>query len=573
MPTGLIEPHGGELKNLLAPASRLDELKREALDLPVWRLSERQLCDVELLLNGGFSPLGGFMTQSEYESVCANMRLTDGALWPIPIVLDVSERFCSDGGVEENSKIALADAEGARIAILRVSSVWRPDKAAEARAVYGADDVGHGGVATLLNRTNPIYLGGELTGLEAPRHYSFIDLRRSPAQTRARFKQIGARDIVAFQTRNPLHRAHVELTKRAMRATDAHLLIHPVVGVSKSDDVDAAVRVKCYQAVLPRYPADSVTLSLLPLAMRMAGPREAVWHAIIRKNFGCNRFIVGRDHAGPGADKSGKPYYDEYDAQKLLARHADELGIEIAPFEAVVYVKNKRKYMPLSETAASDEVVNLSGSKLRELLAEGAEIPNWFSYPEVIAILRGAYPPKRERGVTVFMTGLPSAGKSTIANTLIHKLADRTERKITLLDGDIARKMLSSELTFSKEHRDLNIRRIAFVANEITKNGGVAVCAPIAPYTAARAEARRMISANGGFFEVFVDAPIAVCEARDRKGLYAKARKGVISGVTGVDDPYEPPQAPDIRLDSARLTAEQAADAIVNQLKSSGYID
>jgi len=331
--------------------------------------------------------------------------------------------------------------------------------------------------------------------------------------------------------------------------------------------------VKCYQAVLPRYPADSVTLSLLPLAMRMAGPREAVWHAIIRKNFGCNRFIVGRDHAGPGADKNGKPYYGEYDAQELLARHADELGIEIAPFEAVVYVKNKRKYMPLSETAASDEVVNLSGSKLRELLAAGAEIPNWFSYPEVVAILRGAYPPKRERGVTVFMTGLPSAGKSTIANTLIHKLADRTERKITLLDGDIARKMLSSELTFSKEHRDLNIRRIAFVANEITKNGGVAVCAPIAPYAAARAEARRMISANGGFFEVFVDAPVAVCEARDRKGLYAKARKGVISGVTGVDDPYEPPQAPEIRLDSARLTAEQAADAIVNQLKASGYID
>jgi sulfate adenylyltransferase len=564
------EPHGGELKNLYLPPQAVEDEKFRARDLPSWDLSMRQLCDLELLLNGAFSPLEGFMGADDYNAVLANMRLADGVLWPIPITLDVTEAFAAS--VEPGVRIALRDPEGVLIATLDVDSKFSPNKKAEALAVFGSADEAHPAVHYLNNQANGVYLGGRLTGVEPPRHYDFKHLRDSPAQIRERFAKLGWRRVVAFQTRNPMHRAHQELTFRAAKEMEANLLIHPVVGMTKPGDVDHFTRVRCYEHLLSRYPDQTTTLSLLPLAMRMAGPREALWHALIRKNYGCTHFIVGRDHAGPGVDSDGKPFYGPYDAQELMETFADELDITMVPFKNMVYVEDRAEYQPQDEVAEDTSVLQISGTELRRRLQEGLEIPEWFSFPEVIAELRKTHPPRYRQGFTVFFTGLSGAGKSTIANALMAKLLELGGRQITLLDGDVVRKNLSSELGFSKEHRDLNILRIGYVASEITKNGGIAICAPIAPYAATRRLVRELIDPVGGFIEIHVATPLEVCESRDRKGLYAKARAGLIKGFTGIDDPYEDPAEPEMRIDTTTLTPDLAAHRILIKLESMGYV-
>ena len=563
-------PHGGALVDLLVADERAAVLKAASRDWPSWDLTARQLCDLELLMNGGFSPLRGFLGREDYESVCARMRLADGTLWPIPIALDLTEEAA--GKLGPGSSLALRDSEGVMLAALHVRETWRPDRRAEARAVFGTEDPLHPGVAHLLERTGPVYLAGDIEGLQVPRHYDFRTLRLPPRELRAEFSRLGWRRVIAFQTRNPMHRAHHELTLRAAGEVGANLLIHPSVGMTKPGDIDHYVRVRCYEALLPRYPQHTVLLSLLPLAMRMGGPREALWHAIIRKNHGCTHFIVGRDHAGPGNDSAGRPFYGPYDAQELLRTHEAELGVRMVPFRDMLYVEELDGFLPEDEVPAGKRVLSLSGTELRRRLAEGREIPGWFTFPEVAAELQRSHPPRRRQGFTLFFTGFSGAGKSTVAQVLLSRFLEMGGRPVTLLDGDIVRKHLSSELGFSREHRDTNIRRIGYVASEITKNGGIAICAPIAPFDSVRKEVRRMIEAVGGFVLVHVDAPLEVCEGRDRKGLYAKARAGLVPHFTGVSDPYEPPADAEVVLKTAELSAEEAAQQVILHLERERYV-
>jgi len=567
----LIEPHGGELKQLLVPQNQRELLKTQASQHPSWNLNARQLCDTEMLLTGAFSPLNGFLGQEDYQSVLKDLRLSDGTIWPMPITLDVSSDFAEQ--LKSGDTISLRDPEGVAIAVLDIEDIWQPDLTEEAQTVFGTVDTLHPGVQYLLKRTGPVYLGGRLRGITLPTHYDFRHLRQTPAETRAEFKKLGWSRIVAFQTRNPMHRAHQELTFRAAQEVQANLLIHPVVGLTKPGDIDHMTRVRCYEKVLKQFPKQTTNLSLLNLAMRMGGPREALWHALIRKNYGCTHFIVGRDHAGPGNDSQGEPFYGPYDAQELVTQFKDEIGIEMVPFKAMVYVQNRAQYVAINDVDDNETVLNISGTELRRRLQEGLDIPEWFSYPQVVEELRRSYPPRSQQGLTVFFTGLSGAGKSTIANALLVRLMEMGGRPVTLLDGDVVRKHLSSELGFSKEHRNINVLRIGFVASEITKNSGVAICAPIAPYAATRQEVREMIQPLGGFVEVHVATPLEVCEQRDRKGLYALARAGKIQEFTGISDPYEAPEQPEVRIDTSDCSPEQAVQRIILKLEQMGLIN
>ncbi|MGI8573989.1 MAG: bifunctional sulfate adenylyltransferase/adenylylsulfate kinase [Egibacteraceae bacterium] len=566
----LIAPHGGELVDLLFDEARADELKQASSEWASWDLTERQICDLELLVVGGFSPLRGFMGRADYESVRDQMRLADGTLWPMPITLDVSAETAES--LSPGDTLALRDPEGVMLAALHVEDVWQPDREAEAQEVFGTANPEHPGVAHLLERTNPYYVGGRIEAPQAPLHYDYRELRRTPSELRSYFTDLGWRKVVAFQTRNPMHRAHYELTLRAAKDVEANLLIHPVVGMTKPGDVDHYTRVRCYSALLDNYPRNTAMLSLLPLAMRMGGPREAVWHAIIRKNYGCTHLIVGRDHAGPGSASDGEPFYGPYDAQELLSKHEDELGVAMVPFRMMFYLPDEDRYLPDDEVPEGARTASISGTELRERLAHGRELPEWFTFPDVAKQLRLTHPPRSRQGVTVFFTGLSGSGKSTIANVLLVKLLEMGGRPVTLLDGDLVRKHLSSELGFSKEHRDINIRRIGYVASEITKNGGIAVCAPIAPYEASRRDVRAMVEAGGGFVLVHVATPLEVCEERDRKGLYAKARQGIIKEFTGISDPYEEPVDAELSIDTTQMSPEEAAQEVVLYLEREGYI-
>jgi sulfate adenylyltransferase len=568
--TRLAPPHGGTLKVLYLPREQAAARRREAAGAPSLDLTQRQLCDLKLLLSGGFSPLEGFLGQADYEAVCARMRLADGTLWPIPVTLDVSRQLAD--ALQPGAAVGLRDPEGFLVALMTVQDIYEPDREREAAAVFGTTDDSHPGVDHLLNRTRPVYLGGRLEGLARPTEYDFRQLRDEPQDLRRKFEQWGWTRVVAFQTRNPMHRAHQELTQRAAQIAEANLLLHPVVGLTKPGDVDHFVRVRCYEHLLKTYPEQTTCLSLLPLAMRMAGPREAVWHAIIRKNHGCSHLIVGRDHAGPGTGRNGKPFYGPYDAQELLRQLEPELGVAMVPFKEMVYVQNRGQYVARDEVAPGETVLSLSGTELRRRLREGIEIPGWFTYPEVIEELRRSYPPRHRQGFTVLFTGLSGAGKSTLANALMVKLMELGSRSVTLLDGDLVRKHLSSELGFSKEHRDLNVLRIGFVASEITKAGGVALCAPIAPYAAIRRQVRELIEAYGAFVEVHVATSLAVCEQRDTKGLYAKARAGLIKQFTGIDDPYEPPDSPEVVIDTEAEAPDVAAQRILLKIEGLGLI-
>jgi len=556
---------------LTASPERVLELKANSREWPSWNLSARQICDLELLLSGGFSPLTGFLNRNDYEGVCQRMQLGSGVLWPMPITLDVAENFAQNLQ-PGTSKVALRDPEGVMLALLHVEDVWKPDRKAEAESVFGTTSRAHPGVDYLLNQAQPWYVGGRLEGMHTPSHYDFRSLRLTPAELRAEFSRLGWRRVVAFQTRNPMHRAHVELTFRAAKQVGASLLIHPSVGMTKPGDVDYFTRVRCYQLLLPKFPSGTVKLSLLPLAMRMGGPREAIWHALIRKNHGATHMIVGRDHAGPGKDSNGKPFYGPYEAQELFKKHEAAVGVTMVPFNMMVYLEDQGYYVPDNEVPNGSRVLNISGTELRQRLNEGREIPGWFTYPEVVEELRRSFPPRHRQGLTIFFTGLSGSGKSTIANVLVTKFLEAGGRPVTLLDGDLVRKHLSSELGFSKEHRDINIRRIGYVAAEITKNGGIAICAPIAPYDSVRKQVRAMIEPVGGFILVHIATPLEICEQRDRKGLYAKARAGIIPEFTGISDPYEEPKDAQVVINTADLTPEEAVQEILLYLEREEFI-
>ncbi|MEM6375278.1 MAG: bifunctional sulfate adenylyltransferase/adenylylsulfate kinase [Pseudomonadota bacterium] len=570
--TKIVQHNLAPIPELYVSFESAQKLKSEAAELTSWDLSPRQICDLELLMNGGFNPLKGFLSEDDYDSVVETMRLSDGTLWPMPITLDVSETFAAD--VEIGQDIALRDQEGVILATMTVTDRWQPDKSNEAQKVFGADDIAHPAVSYLHDQAGAIYLGGPVTGIQQPVHYDFRGRRDTPNELRALFRKLGWRKIVAFQTRNPLHRAHQELTFRAARDAAANLLLHPVVGMTKPGDVDHFTRVRCYEAVLDKYPGATTTMSLLNLAMRMAGPREAVWHGIVRRNHGCTHFIVGRDHAGPGKNSAGEDFYGPYDAQDLFREYETEIGIEMVDFKHMVFVQERAQYEPMDEIEDRDNVtiLNISGTELRRRLREGLEIPEWFSFPEVVDELRRRYPPRSQQGFTVFFTGFSGSGKSTIANALLVKLMEMGGRPVTLLDGDIVRKNLSSELGFSKEHRDLNIRRIGYVASEITKNGGIAICAPIAPYAATRRAVREDVENFGAFVEVHVATSIEECERRDRKGLYKLAREGKIKEFTGISDPYDVPENPELRVETENVEVDNCAHQVLLTLEQMGLI-
>jgi sulfate adenylyltransferase len=566
--TAHITAHGGQLLNLYCDENTLATEKAKSQHSPSWTLNHRQLCDVELLLNGAFSPLKGFLTQADYTSVLSSLRLVDGTLWPMPINLDVSSAFAQS--ITLGDTLALKDAEGVHIANLTVTDCWQPDKLAEAQAVFATTDLEHPGVDYLLHDSGSYYLGGKLVGITAPFYYDFTHYRQSPAQLRELFKNLHWTRVIAFQTRNPVHRAHVIMTKRLMAQHQAKLVIHSAVGITKPRDIDHYCRVRCYQKILTHYPQNTALLSLLPLAMRMAGPREALWQAIIRQNYGFSHFIVGRDHAGPGRDNRDRHFYDVKAAQQLVLSYQSELNIRILAAPFLLYSPQRGEFCEESQLLPNEEGLYISGGQLRQLLNSGDPIPSWFAYPEVAAELQAYLPPLSKQGVTLFFTGLSGSGKSTLANGVLVKIQERGTRKATLLDGDVVRKMLSSELTFSKEHRDLNIIRVGYVASEITKHGGVAICAPIAPYAQTRKKVRKMVEAQGLFLEIHVATSLEVCETRDRKGLYALARAGKLKGFTGIDDPYEIPEKPDLCIDTALYSIEDAVNIVLTKLSEWG---
>ncbi len=559
-------------ENLLVHFRRIESLKEAGLGYPSWHLDTRQLCDLELLLSRAFYPLIGYLGRKDYESVLKDMRLSDGTVWPVPVCLDVSEEMALS--LEEGGFLALRDGEGFMLAVLNITDIWKPDKKQEAQSVFGTNDPQkHPGVRNLYEKVGDWYIGGTLEGLHLPIHYDFRGLRFTPGEVHRQFSQNGWRHVIGFQTEKHLHCAHKEMTIRAAREAGASILLQPVVGLTHPGDLDHYTQVRCYQEIVKKYPKNIIMLSLIPLAMRKAGPREALWHAIIRKNYGCSHFMVADDHADPfSSNGNADRFYPLHAAQELVSSFEEEIGIKMVPLKKMVYVEEKAEYIPEDEVGPDMNVKHISSNELRRRLENGLEIPEWFSYPEVVAELRHAYPPRSKQGFTVFITGLSGAGKSTLAKVLMVKFMEMRDRPVTLLDGDIVRKNLSSELTFSKDHRNLNITRIGFVAGEITKNGGIALCAPIAPYEESRRHNRELISSYGGYVEVYLSTPLDVCEQRDRKGLYAKAKAGKMKGVTGVDDPYVLPSNPEIVINTAEVTPDEAAQEVLLYLEEQGYI-
>ncbi|WP_097654828.1 bifunctional sulfate adenylyltransferase/adenylylsulfate kinase [Candidatus Chloroploca asiatica] len=565
LPDPQIPPYGGHLANVIASPEERQILLEEAAHLPSIQLSPRSVCDLELLACGGFSPLTRFLGRADYERVCAEMRLADGTLWPMPIMLPL------EAPPTGTDRVVLRDAYHTPLAIMDLEEVFAYDPEAEMRQVLGTTDPRHPLVAE-MTRWGKFYASGALKVLALPTYFDFVELRRTPAQVRRLLADLGHPRVVAFQTRNPLHRAHEEMIRRAAQQVEGALLIHPVVGLTRPGDVDHFTRVRIYKAVVENYFDPSKTLlSLLPLAMRMAGPREAVWHALIRRNYGATHFIVGRDHAGPGNDSQGQPFYGPYAAQDLLATHQEELGVTMVPFTELVYLKTHQRYVTRDEIPANAEIANLSGTEVRdEYLAQGRLLPTWFTRPETAEILRQRHPPRFQQGFCLWFTGLSGAGKSTIASILTILLQEQG-RIPTVLDGDVVRTHLSKGLGFSQEDRDTNILRIGFVAGEVVKAGGVVICAAISPYRTTRNECRHMIN-EGQFIEIFVDTPLDVCEARDTKGLYLKARRGELKGFTGIDDPYEPPLDPELRLTTVDTTPEENARMIINYLENRSFL-
>ncbi len=565
--SSLIAPCGGRLVDLLVPNEEVASLRSYASRLPSIRLSPRSECDLEMLAIGAFSPLNTFMGSADYRRVLDEMRLASGQLFPIPITLPVEP----GPDIHLGQQVSLRNSRNNLLAVMTIEEIYEWDRSEAALKVFGSLDLRHPLVAE-MHRWGSLNISGRLQVLQLPPHHDFQELRLTPAQTRAKLASFGHTNVVAFQTRNPLHRVHEELTKRATEEVDGVLLLHPVVGMTRPGDVDHFTRVRTYRALAANYyDPDRILLSLLPLAMRLAGPREALWHMLIRRNYGANHLIVGRDHAGPGNDSQGQPFYGPYDAQELAEAHSDELGVKVVPFRMLVYLPDEERYEEVTQVPESTRTASISGTQVRdEYLNNGRQLPPWFTRPEVAEILAESYPPRHKQGVCVWFTGLSGAGKSTIAEILTYLLLEHG-RQVTVLDGDVVRTHLSKGLGFTKEDRDINIRRIGFVASELVRHGGTVVCAAVSPYRATRNDVRNLVGQDH-YVEVFVDTPLEVCEERDIKGLYAKARRGEIKDFTGIDDPYEEPRHAEIVLDTVARTGEENARLILEYLIDQGFI-
>lgn len=566
----LISAYKGELINLLMDERESEQIKSSSQSFTEVTLSQRQICDLELIVTGGLSPLTGFMSQRDYDSVLENTTLSNGTIWPIPYYLDISKTQAENINIGDS--LALLDPEGFMSAVMTVESLWKPDKRKEAECIYGTVDNAHPGVNYLFNTVGDIYVGGRVSALQLQTHYDFEELRFTPRELRQHFDRLGWKSVVAFHTSKPMHSVHYEMTMRASIQANAHILIHPVVGMSNPGDLHYHSRVHCYEAILKEYPKNLVTLALIPMAMRMAGPREALMNAIIRQNYGCTHYIVGTEHAAPpDVRENSKRYYDTGAAQRYLQQYKNDIDIEIISIDELCYDKYKNKYVIRSREVSSHCEV-YSNTRILNALSTEQEIPKWCSYSSVLNILRKAYPIRSKQGLTLFFTGLSGSGKSTLAKIIYAKFIEEGKRAVTLLDGDVVRKNLSSELGFSKSHRNINVRRIGYVASEIAKNRGVAICAPIAPYRDIRREVRERIEEYGAFIEIHVATSLEVCEKRDRKGLYAKARQGIIPEFTGISDPYDEPERPEIRIDTENISSAQASQEIYLYLISHGYI-
>jgi sulfate adenylyltransferase len=555
------------LVDLIVSSANLPEELERAKTLPPVRLSERAMCDLELLAIGAFSPLDRFMGKADYERVVSEMRLANGHLFPIPVTLPVSD----DEQLTLDGEVALVDSRNDILAVMTIEEIYEWDLASTARDVFGTNDERHPLVAE-MHRWGKRNISGLLKVLRLPSHYDFRELRLTPAQTRSRLEATGFENVVAFQTRNPLHRAHEELTKRAVEEVNGVLLLHPVVGMTKPGDIDYFTRVRTYKALASKYyDQNRIVLSLLPLAMRMAGPREALWHALIRRNYGANHMIIGRDHASPGNDSTGKPFYSPYAAQELVQSLEAEAGVKVLPFGEFVYLPEEDRYEDVRKLQPNALTAQLSGTQAREWYRDGgAELPAWFARPEVSEAIATTYPPRHKQGFCIWFTGLSASGKSTTAEILT-VLLQEFGRNVTLLDGDVVRNHLSRGLGFSNEDRDSNIRRIGFVAAEIVKHQGTVICAAVSPYRATRNDVRNMVGSER-FVEVFVNTPLEECERRDVKGMYLKARRGEIKNFTGIDDPYEAPVQPELVIDTVANSAEDNSRLIVKYLGERGFL-
>lgn len=549
-----------------------DELLKRSAYYPTKILDTRELCDLELLINGGFYPLKGYLDRRNYESILENCRLIDGTLWPIPITLSIAEEMLQHYTSE--GFITLKDPLHNPLAILRIEDVFKPDLLTECRLVYGTCDHNHPEVSRIINRNNNYYVGGTLWKIHSPNYYDFKHLRLNPKELRVFFKNSNWQTIVGFQTRNPLHQSHLHVMLKALDKTgnqNAKLLIHPIIGPAQDGDIPYHIRVRCYEKILNYFPPGKVKLSLLPYAMRMAGPKEALLHALIRQNYGCTHFIIGRDHAGPSSlTKMGTSFYGPYEAQEFVEKFSKEMSIKIIASPEVVYSPNSKTYTTRLVGQNDDSVLTLSGTKLRSGLMKGDEIPNWLSFPEVIGELNKYY--NFSRGICIYFTGISGSGKTTIATALKEILneSDHFSRKITLLDGDIIRKYISPELGFTKTDRSINVRRIGYMASLVVLNGGICLCANIAPYEEDRSANRNLISKHGRYVEVYVDTPLEVCEERDPKGLYKAARENKLKAFTGIDDPYEIPENPDITI-SGYGSISSSLNKIMDFLKLTNY--
>jgi len=563
----LVSPFGGQLIDLTVPETELSDALAKAKELRSIQLSERSLCDLELMATGAFSPIDRFMGREDYRRVVAEMRLSSGQLFPIPITLPIRD----DLQIQLDSEVALLDARNEIVAVMYVDEIYEWDLEEAAQEVFKTTDVRHPLVAE-MHRWGKRNIAGRLKVLRLPQRYDFRELRLTPRQTRTHLEHLGSENVVAFQTRNPLHRAHEELTRRAAEDIDGVLLLHPVVGLTKPGDIDYFTRVRTYRALANNYyDPNHMLLALLPLAMRMAGPREALWHALIRRNYGANHMIIGRDHASPGNDSNGKPFYGPYDAQDLVKGVEEELGVKAVPFGEFVYLPDEQRYEDVRKLKPNATVAQLSGTQARDWYRDGGvDLPDWFARPEVAAAIAETYPPRFKQGFCIWFTGLSAAGKSTTAEILT-VLLQELGRQVTLLDGDVVRNNLSRGLGFSKDDRDANIRRIGFVASEIVRHHGAVICAAVSPYRSTRNGVRSLIGAER-FIEVFVNTPIEECERRDSKGMYLKARRGEIKNFTGIDDPYEPPLQPELELNTTTHTAEENARLIIDYLTERGFV-
>ncbi|KAI0700917.1 ATP-sulfurylase [Cytidiella melzeri] len=571
-------PHGGILKDLIARDENIRaSLKAEANTLADVVLTERQLCDLELIMNGGFSPLESFMNKADYDSVVETLRLADGALFAMPITLDVSKEVIEDKKIAPGARIALRDPrDDQALAIITVEDIYQPDKVKEAVNVFGADDPAHPAVAYLRNKVQDYYVGGKLQAIQPPTHFDYVALRYTPAELRAHFAKVAWRKVVAFQTRNPMHRAHRELTVLAARQRQANVLIHPVVGLTKPGDVDHYTRVRVYEAIMAKYPNGMGHLALLPLAMRMAGPREAVWHAIIRKNYGATHFIVGRDHAGPGKNSQGKDFYGPYDAQDLVTKYRDEIQIEMVPFQQMTYVPSRDEYQPVDEVPKGVQTLDISGTELRRRLKTGAPIPDWFSYDAVVKTLRESYPPRTKQGFVLFLTGLHNSGKDTIAKALQVTLNQQGGRSVSLLVGDSIRPELDAPFSKTAAEKSKDLQRLAYVSAELARAGAAVIAAPVAPKASSRDAIKNTVlqtaGPGGNFFTIHVATPLEHCEATDRQGVYSAARQGQLSGVAGIDEAYETPERADLVVDMTQQSITEIVTSIVLLLETSALV-